>query len=144
MSGTNEFNIGSDTTINVISDGAVVAACILVSFEARQLTADLDSTAIDGANRYRYVEKGWEGSLEYDRTDSTLDTYFALKEAARYQGFQPPIATITETTTNTDGSISKFRYDGVTLKMDTIGSRKGDAKVEPKVSWKAGRRIQVQ
>ena len=145
MSGTaNDFNIGSDTVLSIISTGAPVVWSILTEFEAKQMTADLDSTAIDGTNRYRYVEKGWEGTFGFDRDDDAIDAYFAAKEAARYAGLQPPTVTITQTDTNVDGSISRFRYDGVTMKLDTIGSRKGDAKVEPKISWRAGRRVQVQ
>jgi hypothetical protein len=143
MSGTNGFNIGSDTTLSIISSGVPVAWAIITEFEPKQTTGDLDSTGLDGTNRYRYVEKGWEGTFGYDRQDGSIDSYFAIKEAGRYAGIQPPVVTITETTTNVDGSISVYRYDGVTLKLDTAGSRKGDAKVEPKVSWKAGRRIQV-
>lgn len=144
MSGTNSFTIGSDTILSIISNGSVLAATILVSFDAKQITADLDSVGMDGANRYRYVERGWDIALEFDRTDATLDDFFAAKEAAQYSGGSPPILSLTETTTNTNGSIVKYRYDGLTLKYDTIGARKGDAKVEPKVSGKASRRVKVQ
>ena len=140
----NGFNIGSDTTLSIIQNGTILASAILTSLEAKQMTASIDSTAIDGHNRYDEVEKGWEGSLDFDRADSILDDFFAAKEAARYNGLPPPHVSITETTTNADLTVVKYRYSGVALKMDSIGARKGDAKVEAKISFKASRRIKVQ
>jgi hypothetical protein len=140
----NSFNIGTDTTLSVIQNGQILASQLLTEFEAKQMAADLDSTGIDGVNRYRFVEKGWEGTLGYDRADSALDDFFAFKEAGRYAGQADPLISITETTTNVDGTIVKYQYTGVTMKMDTIGARKGDSKVDVKISWKASRRLKVQ
>ena len=139
----NGYNIGSDTTLNVIVEGQLLVSQILTSFEARQITTRLKSVGIDGKNRYADLEEGWEGELSYDRGDPALDEFFAAKEAGRYAGLRPPRIHITETTTNVDGSISKYRYEGVTMRLDTIGRRSGDAKVEERVSWACSRRIQV-
>lgn len=139
----NDFNVGSDTTLSIVSNGVILAAQILTEFEPRQIAADLKSVAMTGDNNYRYLEEGWEGTLSYDRADSTIDDYFAAKEAGRYAGQQPPVASILETTTNVDGTIVKYRYDGVTMKFDSAGSRKGDSKVEQKLSWKASTRVKV-
>lgn len=139
-----EFNIGSDTTLSIFIDGQRFVHLILTSFEARQKAADLSSTAIDGVNRYRYLEQGWDLSLDYDRGDSQLDDFFAAKEAGRYAGFPPPQIMITETTVDPNSGIpAKYRYNGVTLKLDTIGARTGDRKVEEKVTGMASRRIKV-
>ncbi len=98
MSGTaNDFTIGSDTVLSIISDGGVAAWTILTEFEAKQMTADLDSTAIDGTNRYRYVEKGWEGTFGSSTATTTASTATSRpKEANRYLGLQPPTITITQ------------------------------------------------
>jgi len=144
VSGYNQYNVGSDTTITMLVNGVPLTSQILTSFNARQITTRLKSVAIDGRNRYRDLEEGWEGDLAFDRADATLDQFFAAKEAARYAGQQPPAVYITETTTNPDGSISKYRYTGVTMRFDDIGQRQGDRKVEERVSWAASRRIRVQ
>jgi hypothetical protein len=144
MPPVNDFNVGSDTTISIINSGTIMKSSILTSFEARQITASLKSTAIDGVNRYDEIEQGWEGTLDFDRADSILDDFFAAKEVARYAGNTLPTISITETTTNVDGTVVKYRYPRCALKFDTIGARKGDSKVEERVSWKSGRRIKVQ
>lgn len=140
----NDFNIGSDTTISLIVDGTILKSSILTSFEAKQMTTSLDSTGLDGVNRFDEIDKGWDLSMEFDRADSVMDDFFAAKEAARYAGGPKPQISITETTTNVDGTIVKYRYNRVSLKMDSAGARKGDAKVEAKISGKASRRIKVQ
>lgn len=144
MAGINGYNVGSDTTLMVVSNGAILAAQILTSFHPRQITANLKSVGIDGVNRYRDLEEGWEGDLRYDRADSSLDSYFAAKEAGRYAGQQPPVVYIQETTTNVDGSVSVFQYTGVTMRLEDAGQRGGDAKVDVHVAWRASRRIQIQ
>lgn len=139
-----QYNIGSDTQVTFVSDGGLVNATIMTSFNARQITTKLKSVGIDGVNRYRELEEGWEGTAGYDRADAVMDDYFASKEAGRYSGLPAPIATVTETTANaSDGSVSKYRYDGVTMKLDDIGARDGDKKVEQKISWTSSRRIKV-
>jgi hypothetical protein len=140
----NGYNIGSDTTLTIISAGQPIQSAILTSFEAKQITTSLKSTAINGVNRYDELEEGWDLSFDYDRADSIFDDLFALKEANRYAGIAPPKISVTETTTNADGSVVKYRYSGVALKLETIGARKGDAKVEQKVTGKASRRKKVQ
>lgn len=146
MSGSldDTYNIGSDTELTIISNGVVLAAAILTTFEARQRATELTSKAIDGINRFRYVEEGWDITLGWDRADSTIDDYFAAKEEGRYQGLRPPIVYIVETTTDANtGLPAKYRYEGVSLRLDTIGSRSGDGKVDPRVTGSASRRIKV-
>lgn len=142
MSG--DFNVGSDSKLTIISGGARLSARIRTGFEAKQITTKLKSVASDGVNRYRELEEGWEGTLEFDRADSVLDDFFALKEANRYAGIAPPSVTITETNSELNGSITIYRFEGVTLKMDTAGKRDGDKKVDVKIGWTASRRFKVQ
>lgn len=144
MATINGYNVGSDTVLTVMSQGQILASQILTHFNAKQMTTRLKSVGIDGVNRYRDLEEGWEGDLQYDRADASLDAFFAAKEAGRYSGLQPPTITITENTTNVDGSVTIMRYDGVTMKFDDIGDRSGDAKVDEKISYACSRRIQVQ
>lgn len=138
-----QFGIGSDTQLTIISGGQIIASAILTEFDAKQDATLLKSLGIDGRSRKRYLEEGWDGTLGYDRADSTIDDYFAAKEAGRYAGQQPPVVTITETTKAPDGSIAKYRYTHVTMKLDDIGSRSGDKKIEQKISWSAERRVKV-
>lgn len=140
----NNFNIGSDAKVTWLSDGAVVGASILTKFSKKQRTKDIESEGIDGVNRFRNVEAGWEGTAMYDRTDSRIDDYFALKETARYAGLPPPVVTFSESIVNaSDGATARYRYDGVTMTLENAGDIGGDSKIEQSISWKASRRIKV-
>jgi hypothetical protein len=147
MSGTtghNSYNVGSDSSLNVIANGAVLSSTILTSFDFKQVSTQLKSVGIDGKNRYRELEEGWSLSMEFDRGSDTLDAFIAAKEAARYSGAPPPVMTITQTITNPDGSIAKYRFSGVTVKLENGGKWAGDSKVTQTLTGMASRRIKVQ
>jgi hypothetical protein len=142
---TQQYGIGSDTTLTILINGQLFVHQIINDFEAKQLTTRLKSVGMDGVNRYRELEEGWDGTFSFDRGDSALDDFFAAKEAGRYAGQAPPVITITETTIGAETRVpAKYRYDGVTLKFDTIGSRSGDKKIDEKVGWAASRRFKIQ
>lgn len=140
----NNFNIGSDAKITWLSDGAPIRSSILTEFSAKQETAKLKSNAIDGVVRNRHVEQGWSGMLKFDRTDSFIDDYFAAKEIARYAGLPPPVVNILQTVISAaDGSVARYRYDGVAMTLDDAGSYAGDKKVDQSVSFDASYRVKV-
>src|SRR5579862_4440136 len=142
--GQNVYNIGSDVKLTILNNGAPIAAAILTEFQSKQETEKLKSIGIDGVSRPRHVELGWSGTFKFDRGNSILDDFFALKEAARYAGLPPPVMTIFESITSpNDGSTQKYRYDGVSVTLDDAGTKGGDKKVEQSVSCDASRRIKV-
>ncbi len=65
---------------------------------------------IDGIVDFLELPQGWEGSIEVERADNTLDDYFAALEANYYSGKNITTATITETIQEPNGSISQYRY----------------------------------
>lgn len=137
----NQYSVGSDAKLTIMANGVPVRATLLVDFQAKQETADLESIGIDGVTRYRSLEKGWSIDLTFDRGDSIIDDFFAAKEAARYAGQAPPHVTITQTINNPNGTISRYRFEGVALKFDDAGTWAGDKTVQQKVSGKASRRV---
>lgn len=136
-----DFNIGSDTKLTVLVNGAVLTAQILTKFEAKQRSTSLNSKAIDGVNRNRELPEGWDIDLEWDRGNSVIDDFIASEEAARYAGQPPSDITLMEVTNNPDGSVSRYRYTKCTMKLDTAGERSGDSKVTQKATVVATRRI---
>ncbi len=135
-----QFNIGSDAVLTILSNGVPFGAMLLTSFEYKQLTTSLTSKPINGDPGYRENEEGWEGTAEFDRSVSTLDDFFVAKENARFAGQQPPVMTITTTIVNADGTISRYRFEGVAAKLENAGKFSADEKVTQTMSWKAARR----
>lgn len=134
------FNIGSDAKLTILINGAPFGASVLTNFESKQLTTRLTSKPVNGDPNFREVEEGWEGTAEYDRANSIVDDFFVQKEAARYAGQQPPQIVLTHAIVNPDGSTSRYRFEGVAVKLDEAGSYKSDDKVMQKIGWVASRR----
>lgn len=135
-----KYNVGSDTKITILVNGAPFGAQIMTKFEAKQETTQTKSTAIDGRTRARELPVGWNLDMEWDRGNSIVDDFFVQEEANRYSGLQPSDVSLLEVTTNPDGTISRYRFEGVTMKQDTAGERAGDSKVTQKASAFAARR----
>jgi hypothetical protein len=136
-------NIGSDTTVNFLVFGVVVNWQIVTSFEERQLTEKVTSDAITGVVRVRDVERGWEGTFEYDRADPSIESFFAAKEVARFSGGIVPDVQIATTTTNVDQTVSRFQHTGVTMTLETTGPKTGSALQKGRVSWRSSRRLRT-
>jgi hypothetical protein len=134
-----KFNVGSDTKITILVNGVPLGAQRMTKFEAKQEATEVKSTRISGQTSARNLPMGWTLDLEWDRGNSVLDDFFVSEEANRFAGQPPADVSIMETTTNPDNSISRYRYDGVTLKQDTKGERSGDTKVTQKASGFASR-----
>lgn len=138
-----DFNIGKDITMTFLVAGQPIGALAITSFDKKQVTKRAESDPINGEPQYLEIEKGWEGSFEWDRRSPILDVFFAQKEAALYAGGTVPAIVITERIREKDGSNSRWRYTGVTVKLDEGGAAKADDKVMQRVGWISARRIQA-
>lgn len=139
----NGFNIGKDVAIDVNMPNGPVRFSNVTDFQSKQMTTRIESKGIDGINRFGEIPGGWDGTIEIDRADANMDQTIAFMEALYYLGSNVPSSTITETITETDGSITQWQYIGVAFKLDDHGSWKGDAKVTQKLSWVASQRLQI-
>ncbi len=143
MSASNQFNVGKDVSLDIIGPSGPLRFSIMTGFDAKQNTHPLESLGMDGINRFDEAQKGWSGSFSLDRSDGTVDKYFAQKEANYYNGVSNPAVSITETIAEIDGSVSQFRYTGVCLTYADAGKKSADNKISMSISFRASRRIQV-
>ncbi|OCJ12470.1 hypothetical protein A6U86_05460 [Rhizobium sp. AC27/96] len=143
--GFGSLNIGKDAVLDVIlPDNSILPLAILTSFTKKQNTKELDSKGLDGINRLASIPDTWSGDLSVDRASSVLDDYFAQVEATYFATGTLNALRITETITETNGTITQYRYDGVALAYADAGTFTGDAYVKQKLNWKASKRIKVQ
>ena len=140
------FNIGKDVTLDVVtSQGILPLPVTVTSFEAKPQYNKIRSVAIDGINRGTNVPTGWEGSIMLDRNSGVVDDFFAGQESAYFSNINSSLsASITETITESDGSISQYRYLGVVLSFDESGKYAGDQKVSQTIGFFASQKIKVQ
>lgn len=134
-----KFTVGSDTVMTFLNNGAPIGAMVLTNFNFKQKTSQLVSKPVNGDPNYREMPEGWEGTLEYDKANSALMDFFVAAEAARYAGNPPPSLSILHKVNNTDGSVSRYRFEGVAAKLDNGGDHKSDEKVMETVGWTGSR-----
>lgn len=141
---TNGFTVGRDVYVDLtLSTGPLRLPATTTGFDAMQETKEVTSHGLDGVNRFAELPAGWKGTIDMDRSDSTIDDYFAQAEADYYLGKIVQPATITETISEANGSVSQYRYIGVVFKFKEAGKKKGDDKVAQSIAWSASKRLKV-
>ncbi len=141
----NGQSIGKDVSFVIVFQGQKVAipANAVTGFEPKPRTSTENRQGLDGGVRDAVYPNGWEGTIDVDRLDPTVENFWAQIEDQYYSGQNVGTGTISETETNPDGSISKWRYKPVVFRLDTVGERKPDSVIKQRLSWFAGRRLAV-
>lgn len=143
MSGTNQFNIGRDSQLTIMSATGPLSFNIITDFDSKPAYKKLESDGIDGTMRYRNLPMGHSGSFKLDRADSNVTDYFAQQEANFFAGLLPDTVTITQTITEANGSVTQYQYTGVTLELTDAGNWKGLEKISQTIGFNATRLIKV-
>lgn len=139
----NAFNVGRDVSLTIFTSTGIIGTAGLSSFTSAPMTAEIKDVRLNGRMYPAYLPEGWGGSFEFTRIDSSLDDYFASMEDGYYGGQDLPSATITETITELNGSITQYRYTDVAIKFGDAGNKAGNTAIKQKVDFMAGRRRKV-
>lgn len=139
----NGFSVGRDVTLTIVTASGPLNLSLVTGFQSAPTIAEVKVKGLDGITRHVRMPDGWTGSFNVERQDSTVDDYFAQLEANYYAGINEQPATITETITEVNGSVSQYRYLNVLLKLDDAGSWAGDQTVKQKLSFVAARRNKI-
>lgn len=143
MSASSQFSIGKDVALDIIGPRGPLRFPILTGFEAKPAYKPIQSNGLDGIDRYEDLPSGWTGTISLDRANSSVDDYFADKEASFYAGISSSTVTITETIQETNGGVTQWRYIGVSLTLQDAGSKTGENKVPMKIGFRAARRLKI-
>ena len=143
MSGTNQFSIGRDAQLTIMSATGPLTFNIITGFDSKPSYKKLESDAIDGTKRVRNLPNGHSGGFKIDRADSSAEDYFLQQEANFFAGLNPDTVTITETITEGNGSVTQYQFTGVTLSLEDAGSWAGLEKVNQVIGFEASRKIKV-
>ena len=137
------FSVGRDTQIVVMGPSGRVDLSHVTAFESRQTTQSVRVSKLDGSHIGMEIPKGWEGSFDLDRGDSTVDDFIAAAEQGFYNGSIASPGSMYQYITEVDGSISTYQYDLVVFKLGNAGQWKGDNSVKQKLEFFASRRRRV-
>jgi len=138
----NNFTVGKDVSL-VIQLATGPLTLTLTDFGAKVKTTTLESKPLNGIKQHAYIPDGWDISFKVDRMDTSADDFWANFEAQYYAGVNQVAGVIYETISESDGSVSQWRFPGVVVKLDNAGDFSGDKKVEQTFSGMASMRIRV-
>jgi hypothetical protein len=139
----NNFTVGKDVSLVIQTASGPLTVPGLTDFSADPVYTDLKSKPIDGEPIFGYIPDGWKLSFKWDRTSPVVDNYFAQLEDDYFNGGNQLSGTVYETITESDGSLSQWRYTGVVVKLDKAGDFSGDKKVEQSFSGMGSRKVKV-
>lgn len=139
----NGYSIGTDISLCIVGPNGPLVFNKVTEFQSKPKTKDDARPALDGVTRHLRFPQGWEGSFNLDRQDSTMDDWWSQVEANYYAGVNEVPISITETKREVSGAVSQYRYQGVMLTPDDMGTWKGDEAVVQKLKFVAERRIKV-
>src|SRR6516164_1948698 len=131
----NGFSVGRDVTLTIVTASGPLNLNLITGFHSRQDTAEIKVKGLDGITRHARFFDGWTGGFDIERSDSTVDDYFARINE------QP--GTITETITEANGNVTQYRFLNVLLKYDDAGNWAGDQTVKQKLSFVAAQRQKI-
>ena len=141
----NNLSIGHDVTVTIFDTAtqSIVSFPARTGFSAEAITKTINSEPLNGPPLFAEAPNGWKGTFDFDRTDPSIDIYFANYEATYYAGGNPINGTITQTIQEKNGSVTQFVFTGVAMKVSQSGMWKAAEKVAQKIDWNASTRTQV-
>ena len=90
---TNAFTLGRDCQLVVIGPQGRVDLTHVTGFESRQMPQPIRIDRLDGTQLAAELPKGWEGSFDLERGNSTVDDFIAITEQAYFATGQLPTST---------------------------------------------------
>lgn len=139
----NNFSVGRDLVLQINTPSGQLRFPLLNSFEAHPSVSDDKRTAMDGVSRHLVFHEGWAGKFSFDRADNNFDSYWAQIESDYYNGITSGTATITETISEANGSVSQYLFSGVVLKPTGMGEWVGNKTVPMTIDFMATRRYKL-
>lgn len=139
----NNFSIGRDLTLQVVTPTGPLQINKITGFMASQDQIDEKIKGLDGVTQHVIFPDGWKGEFEVERQDGQVDAYFAQLEAAYYAGSNLQAGTITETILESDNSVSVFQFQQVLLKLLDAGKWEGAKTVKMKIGFVSSQRVQL-
>lgn len=137
------YNTGKDVSVDINTPTGPIRLGKIMNFKSKPKVSNTEIVPLNGQTDELQIPKGWTGSFDAERIDSTLDDWWAQFESDYYAGVNRNPATITETIEEVDGGVTTWRYTNVILTLDNAGDKEGDKTIRQSMSFTARRRLKV-
>ena len=139
----NNLSVGRDITINLHTSQGELQVTTVTSFNARPNAVEGQVEPLDGSPIPYVIPNGFSGTIEFERTDASLDDFWDDYEDAYYLGQNLRASTITETINEVDDSQSQYIYTNVFFKADDLGPWSRNGTVKQTLSFHGARRQKI-
>jgi hypothetical protein len=137
------FSVGRDARLVVIGPSGRIDLNHVTAFESRQITQSIRVNRLDGNHIGMELPKGWEGSFELERGDSTVEDFIAGMEQDYFNGSSIAPGSMYQYVSEVDGSVSTYQYDSVVFRLSNAGQWRGDSAVKQKLEFFSSRRRRI-
>ena len=138
------YTIGQDIKIEIVlPDEGILTLSKIISFNATPTMTNKTIQPMNGSPVILTFHEGWTGTLEGERDDDSVDSFWAQREAEYYAGQDILAGTITQTIKEKDGTLSRYLFTKVQFRLEDAGAYKGNDSVMWRMTFDAGRRQKV-
>ena len=140
---TNGMNTGTDYSISFYdgTSGALVNLGDVQKVNVTAMKHTIKSSPFNKSPRYAFVNDGYKVDFTITRTGSQLEDFAVLSAANFNNGQVQSPGFLNQTTTNPDGSISKYQYTNFVVFLDDHGDISRDAAVTLKMEGYASDKV---
>lgn len=138
-----QFSLGPNNSITIFdATGEInLGTFTELTFESRPIQDRRKINLMNGSTYDLVFNHGWEGRISIQRTNPFLDQYWGILEVNVRAGLPYPTFTIVQTIRETDGTTSRFTFQGAILTYDQAGTWQNEEGVVQMLSFTAPYRI---
>lgn len=134
-------NIGHDLTLTLTGpDGVAIVIPNLMSFEHRQVTADITHMRMDGTTLVADLPKLWEGTIEFQRRDGGVDDSFQQIQDLWLANQDYVLGTLVIHVASAKENRS-FTFLDTSVRLEDGGTWRGDEVTRVRIAFRAGRKV---
>ena len=139
-----QFTLGPNNSVAIFQGGAELNIGLIttVSWMSK---VEIEKKKINLMSGYTFILpfiQNWTGELTIQRTSNVLDSvWYNLFEAPVKAGGAYPSVNLLQTIRETDGSVSRYTFQGAAIFYDDAGSFSNEEGVTQKISFSAPIRI---
>ncbi|MBN7122895.1 hypothetical protein BSU01_14420 [Erwinia billingiae] len=137
------YTLGRDVAVDINTPTGKLRIPKIMGFDSKPQVSTNKIVPLNGISDELQIPNGWNGTINAERQDGTLDDFWAQWEENYFNGIDQQKGTITETITESNGTVSVYRYEGVSFHLTDAGNKTGDKTVAQVLSWTANRRKKV-
>ena len=136
--------IGKYYRAQIVTALGVLIVPNVTGIHQKQERKKVVSDPLNAPPQHASFPQGWTVGIDFDRTDNTVDAYFAAEEANFWNGGQVLNGTLYVYITEVNGSQSRYMFNNCAFSYDDAGTAKGVDKVSCKISAMASTRTALQ